>query len=256
MRTELKNRLIKLAEQHEVPAFIQNDPIQIPHRYIKKDDIEIAALITSWIATGNRKAIIGSADKLDRKLFRKTPHKYIMGEEWRQYKDVRNSFYRYYSCHDFYSLCHTLYHIYLENDSLENYLYTHYSGLSPLQCLQSTFGHINGMPDITSSSEAKKLCMFLRWMIRNNSWVDLGIWQKFSPGSLVIPLDTHVHRIATDLGITNKRKCIQTAHSITDALREVWPEDPVKGDFALFGYGVNESIADRVFSNAKNINDL
>lgn len=256
MRKELKERLIKLAEQYETPAFILNDPIQIPHRYVEKADVEIVALITSWVATGNRKAIIKSMDQIDCKLFRKVPYKYIMDEEWKQYEGNKKSFYRYYSYHDFFSLCLTLHHIYLESDCLEDYLYTNYSGLSPLQCIQSTFGHINGMPDITSSSEAKKLCMFLRWMVRSNSPVDLGIWSKFNSASLVIPLDTHVHRIATDLGITNKRKCIQTAHRITEALREIWPDDPVKGDFALFGYGVNESIADRAFSNSKNINDL
>ena len=76
--------------------------------------------------------------------------------------------------------------------------------------------------------------MFLRWMIRRDSPVDLGIWRSFSPSDLIIPLDAHVHRISTDLGLTNARKCLKTARCITDALREIWPDDPVKGDFALF----------------------
>ena len=84
--------------------------------------------------------------------------------------------------------------------------------------------------------------MFLRWMIRRDSPVDLGIWLIFSPSDLIIPLDTHVHRISTDLGLTNARKCLKTARCITDALRETWPDDPVKGDFALFGFGINESV--------------
>ena len=98
------------------------------------------------------------------------------------------------------------------------------------------------MPALSSASEAKKMCMFLRWMIRRDSPVDLGIWLSFSPSDLIIPLDTHVHRISTDLGLTNARKCLKTARCITDALREIWPDDPVKGDFALFGFGINESV--------------
>ena len=98
----------------------------------------------------------------------------------------------------------------------------------------------NGMPALSSASEAKKMCMFLRWMIRRDSPVDLGIWRSFSPSDLIIPLDAHVHRISTDLGLTNARKCLKTARCITDALREIWPDDPVKGDFALFGFGINE----------------
>lgn len=240
MERELKERLIVLAERYEVLEFIMDDPIQIPHRYVDKADIEISAFITSWIATGNRKTIIKCADKIHLELFANAPYRYIKGKNWERYLGNKKSFYRYYSYHDFYLLCSTLFHVYQSHESLEDYLYQSYSHLSPLQRLQSTFGHINGMPDISSSSEAKKLCMFLRWMIRTDSSVDFGLWKRFSSESLIIPLDTHVHRISTDLGLTNGRKCIKTAIHITEALREIWPDDPVKGDFALFGYGVNE----------------
>lgn len=252
MEEGLKKQLITLARQYEIPAFISEDPIQIPHRYHKQPDIEISALITSWIATGNRKAIIKSADKIDRELFKGNPYLYIIEKSWEEYKGNAKSFYRYYSHHDFYRLCATLFSIYQESENLEEYLDHSYTGISPLQRLQSTLGHVNGMPELTSSSEAKKMCMFLRWMIRQDSPVDLGVWKKFEADSLIIPLDTHVHRIATNLGLTKDRKCIKTACSITNALREIWPNDPVKGDFALFGYGVNESMADRAFITGKN----
>ena len=242
MNQELINKLLLLAERYETEDFIREDPIQIPHRYRggNKADIEISALVTSWIATGNRKAIVRTADRVDRELFGGQPLSYIMSREWTQCRGNKNSFYRYYSYHDFYLLCQALYPVYTEFDSLEEYLYRQFPGKSPLQRLQCVLGHINGMPDVSSSSEAKKMCMFLRWMIRRNSVVDFGIWQHFAPGELIIPLDTHVHRIATDLGLTEGRKCIRTARDVTDALREIWPDDPVKGDFALFGYGVNE----------------
>lgn len=245
MRRELKERLMFLAEQYETPAFIQDDPIQIPHRYQKQADIEISALVVSWIATGNRKAIIKCADRVDREIFKGNPYHYIISQDWKEFAGQTSSFYRYYSYHDFYLLCQALHAAYSECETLEDYLHQTYEGLSPLQRLQATLGHVNGMPDATSASEAKKMCMYLRWMIRRNSCVDFGIWQKFTPRELIIPLDTHVHRISTDLGLTQGRKCIKTARAITEALAEIWPDDPVKGDFALFGFGVNESLLDK-----------
>lgn len=234
-----------LAERYETPVFIADDPIQIPHRYQKQKDIEVSALIVSWIATGNRKAIIKCADRMDREIFGSSPHSYIMNMTWKEFSGQKSSFYRYYSYHDFYLLCQALHAVYLQCETLEDYLYETFENLSPLQRLQSAFGHINGMPNISSTSEAKKMCMFLRWMIRRNSCVDFGIWQKFDPRELLIPLDTHVHRISIDLGLTKDRKCIKTASTITEALAEIWPDDPVRGDFALFGFGVSESFTDK-----------
>lgn len=242
MNKELKEHLMLLAERYETPAFITEDPIQIPHRYSVQTDIEISALVTSWIATGNRKAIIKSADRVDCKIFRNAPQNYIMSEEWKIYAGQKDSFYRYYSYDDFYLLCDTLHMVYSRTSTLEDYLYESFEGFSPLQRLQSVFGHINGMPEMRSTSEAKKMCMFLRWMIRRDSCVDFGIWRRFHPCELTIPLDTHVHRISIDLGLTKDRKCIRTAYDITKALAHIWPDDPVKGDFALFGFGVNEPV--------------
>lgn len=240
MDSYLKEKLLLLAERYEVPDFIKEDPIQIPHRYSKKADIEISALVTSWIATGNRKFIIRTADKVDREVFGHEPLNYIISGGWESYRENRKSFYRYYSFHDFYLLCQTLRAVYKCSDSLEDYLCREFPGLSPLEGLQSVFGHINGMPEPSSNSEAKKLCMFLRWVVRKDSPVDLGIWAQYHPRDLLIPLDTHVHRISLDLGLTEKGKSIKTAREITGVLCEVWPDDPAKGDFALFGYGINE----------------
>lgn len=169
MNTELKERLMLLAERYETPAFIVEDPIRIPHRYHSQTDVEISALVTSWIATGNRKAIIRSADRIDCAIFKNAPYQYIMSKEWRMYAGQKRSFYRYYSFDDFYLLCDTLYTVYSRKLTLEDYLYESFDTLSPLQRLQSVFGHINGMPEMSSTSEAKKMCMFLRWMIDRTS---------------------------------------------------------------------------------------
>lgn len=106
MKQELKEKLLLLADKYEVKEFIMDDPIQFPHRYTDKADIEISGLIASWIATGNRKAIIKSGDRIDHELFLNAPYRYILSEEWRKYRGVTSSFYRYYSWNDFYILCH------------------------------------------------------------------------------------------------------------------------------------------------------
>lgn len=240
MNRLLKEKLLLLAERYEVAGFIQEDPIQIPHRYDKKVDIEVSALVTSWIATGNRKSIIRSAEKVDSEVFGRAPLEYVLSGRWEAYKGNKKSFYRYYSYDDFYLLCQTLRSVYSESDSLEDYLCHHFPDASSLNAMQSLFGHVNGMPEPASNSEAKKLCMFLRWVVREDSPVDLGIWRRYHSRELIIPLDTHVHRISLDLGLTEKGKSMKTAREITKALQKVWPDDPAKGDFALFGYGVNE----------------
>ena len=114
MKQELKEKLLLLADKYEVKEFIMDDPIQFPHRYTDKADIEISGLIASWIATGNRKAIIKSGDRIDHELFLNAPYRYILSEEWRKYRGVTSSFYRYYSWNDFYILCQTLYAAYRE----------------------------------------------------------------------------------------------------------------------------------------------
>lgn len=100
------------------------------------------------------------------------------------------------------------------------------------------FDNIKGFPK-DKKSACKRLNMLLRWMARQDSPVDLGLWD-IDPSKLIIPVDTHVHRMALDLGLTKRRQAdMKTALEITDAMREIWPEDPAKGDFALFGYGIN-----------------
>ena len=204
MEKELKKYLIFLADQYETPSFIAEDPIQLPHLYTTQADIEISALIASWIATGNRKAILKTACQIDQEIFRKQPYYFILRKEWEKYAGIEKSFYRYYSYDDFFQLCQTLYHVYTRQETLEAYLLHTSSESTPLRRLQSVMGHINGMPALSSSSEAKKMCMFLRWMIRRNSVVDFGLWKGFSPRELIIPLDTHVHRIAIGFNSWNQ----------------------------------------------------
>ena len=106
------------------------------------------------------------------------------------------------------------------------------------------FRDIEGIPVLTGTSACKRLAMFLRWMVRKDGIVDFGIWgTSIRPHELIIPLDTHVHQISLELGLTNQKNAtLKTAVEITEALKEVFPDDPCLGDFALFGYDINRKV--------------
>lgn len=246
MAYTLNDNLKRWAEQYETAEFIQSDPVQIPHRYYSRINIEISAFVTAWIAWGSRKQIIQKADFIDREIFKGEPYHYISGTNvdpgdvlmWHAYKGSKENFYRTFTYGDFAELCDRLYHIYSRNDNMEVALLK--SGKKPLEALQSLFGYVKGVPDMETKSGCKRLCMFLRWMCRHGSPVDIGLWTICDPRNLIIPLDTHVHKQALRLGLVKRRTPdLQTAIELTDRFAEIFPDDPTKGYFALFGYGVN-----------------
>lgn len=245
MAYTLNDNLKHWAEQYETAEFIQSDPVQFPHRYDSRVNIEISAFVTAWIAWGSRKQIIQKADFIDREIFKGAPFHYIMGtdyeykkQDWNQYKGDKTNFYRTFTYADFHDLCARLFEVYTSAESMEAALLK--SDKKPLEALQSLFGDVKGIPDMETKSGCKRLCMFLRWMCRPNSPVDFGLWTICEPRNLIIPLDTHVHKQALRLGLVTRRTPdLQTAIEITDRFAEIFPDDPTKGDFALFGYGVN-----------------
>lgn len=249
MAYTLNDNLKRWAEQYETAEFIQSDPVQFPHRYDSRVNIEISAFVTAWIAWGSRKQIIKKADFIDREIFHGAPYHYIVGTdtqgaapEWKQYKGSTESFYRTFTFGDFHDLCARLYDVYTSAESMEAAIKkTHETnGETALSTLQSLFGSVNGIPDFETQSACKRLCLFLRWMCRKGSPVDFGLWTVCEPRNLIIPLDTHVHKQAIRLGLTTRRTSdLRTAIEITDRFAEIFPDDPTKGDFALFGYGVN-----------------
>lgn len=250
MAYTLNDNLRRWAEQYETADFIQSDPVQIPHRYDSRVNIEISAFITAWIAWGSRKQIIQKADFIDREIFKGEPYHYIVGNNvepgaaplWNAYKGSKESFYRTFTYADFYDLCARLHHIYTNWANMETAIkYSHeINGETALATMQSLFGSVKGIPDFETQSACKRLCLFLRWMCRKGSPVDFGLWDVCDPRNLIIPLDTHVHKQALRLGLVKRRTPdLQTAIEITDRFAEIFPDDPTKGDFALFGYGVN-----------------
>lgn len=235
---ETKDLLIRLAERYETEEFIKDDPVQFPHEVAKRGgsrrDIEISAILSSWLAYGNRKQFCSVLQALH-ELMGYKPFEYLCSQSWRIFKDCDSTMYRFYTYHDFYTLMERLEILYNRDAfSFENKL----SKYHPISYLIACFHGIKGFPK-SNFSACKRLNMLLRWMARKESPVDLGLW-LIDPSKLIIPVDTHVHRMALDLGLTKRRQAdMKTALEITDAMREIWPEDPAKGDFALFGYGVN-----------------
>ena len=231
-KNELDTYLCKWAEEYHCSDFIAADPVQFPHRYTVKEDIEISGLLTAILSFGNRIQILKKADELDR-IMGHAPLTYVLSGKWRDdfpESDGR-SFYRMLSYADVRGYFEKLYRVYAAGKTLEDAL-KEYKGI-PMQQLCSFLG-------VSDRSPQKKLNMFLRWMIRTGSSVDFGIWRTMSASQLVIPLDTHVCRVAYQLGLTESASfSLNNAKKITAALEKVFPGDPCLGDFALFGYGVN-----------------
>lgn len=243
----IKDILKFWAKEYETADFIKFDPIQIPHRYTVKQDIEISAFVTSWLSWGNREQIIKKADFVDKCLFNGRPYDYILNFN-PSFKDEDKILYRTFRYKDFYKLCERLRYIYRLYPDMETAMDSSY----PLDALQYYFHDVNGVPNEDTRSACKRLNMFLRWVVRKESPVDFGVWGTISPSSLIIPVDTHVLQEALKLGLTKRKKAdIITAKEITSELNEVFPGDPCKGDFALFGFGVNSKKQNDVISVSK-----
>lgn len=229
-----------LAEDNETFEFVVSDPVRFLHLYRDRMDFvgaEIVGIISSWVAYGKRESFMKVIsnflkDKRDIK-------KYVMESDFSEY-DNDAPFYRFFTNRDLKALLVRLREILTDFPNLATMLYYDISekGKTALQSLIDRFRGVKGFPTDTNSA-CKRLCLFLRWMVRQNSPVDLGLFFWYDAKDLIIPLDTHVHRIALELGLTKRKSAdMKTALEITESLKEVFTNDPTKGDFALFGYGV------------------
>lgn len=235
---ELKHRLTEAVDKYETESFIKTDPVQFPHRYEHKQDIEISGLTAALMSFGNRKQIIKKVGELCT-MMGESPCRYVAERKFEKdfHRGDSGSFYRMISKSDFREVFEKLYTAYYYADCLEDYIMRFQGNAMQKMC---------GFLGISPKSPQKKVNMFLRWMVRKNSPVDLGIWKKFDSGELIIPLDTHVLHVAKALGITaNETYSLVSAKRITNTLSEVFPGDPVKGDFALFGLGTDSALNER-----------
>ena len=230
MEESLIQTLVGWAEEYNDPKYFQEDPIIFPTRFARAfeagdaslADVEISALLSAHLAWGRRAMIVRDCDRMFEEMAWR-PYDYVMNGE---YRDENASLHRTIKWSEFAGICLRLRGIYSERDSLERL------SDADFRCL--VFGQKEDR-----KAQNKKISMMRRWLVRNDGKVDLGVWKESSPQNLILPLDVHVYSQASELGLTSRRqKDIVTAHEITDAFREIWPEDPCKGDFALFGYGV------------------
>lgn len=229
-------QLKRAAAEFECPEFIKGDPIQFPHRYSERHDIETSAFISAWMAYGSRKVFLGVLDRLHSIMDSAGgPYRYITSEAWRC-QNCEGCLYRFYKWSDFSLLCERLAGVYSRMDSLEELFFPDEPLEKGVLRLCSEFDGVNGIPVPGSTSANKRLYMFLRWMVRKDSPVDFGIWNRVEPSRLLIPVDTHVYTVAKSLGLTS-RSCadLKTSVEITGQMAEIWPDDPARGDFALYG---------------------
>lgn len=246
--TLIKEFLDEKAEKYNNSSFIAHDPISIPYRYALKQDIEISAFFTASIAWGNRLSIIKSADKLMR-IMGNSPFDYIMSATDKDLCKLNKFVHRTFNAIDAKQFVLSLKNIYQQYDSLEfvfNCGHNTYQRLINFnKIFTAQFKYQRSIKHISNpqkKSAAKRLNMFLRWMVRNdNKGVDFGIWQRIMPSELYLPLDVHTGNIARKLGILKrKQNDWQALEEVMQVLKSFDCNDPVKYDFALFGLGAIE----------------
>ena len=236
MKTETIQELINNAKRCECASFIEGDPVQFPHRYSVRQDIEVSAFISAWMAYGSRKVFLGVLDKLHKMMDTAGgPYRYVVSGAWR-YLGHEGCLYRFYKWADFRLLCERLADVYSRMDSLENLFVPGEPLEKGVLRLCREFEGVNGIPVPGSTSANKRLYMFLRWMVRKGSPVDFGIWTRVTPAQLLVPVDTHVYAVAKSLGLTSRCSAdLKTSMEITGQMAQIWPDDPARGDFALYG---------------------
>lgn len=240
-----KNELDKLVEKYETSDFIKDDPVQFLHKFNTKNDIEIAGFIASLLAYGNRKQFIKKLDELF-EIAQNEPLNFIQNFEPEIIGDFN---YRFGKLNDFVSIFNVLKELYNTSDGLEELFEYGYKQERMFKTVVDYFyaradkdvgqGFYHMIPNPDNGGAMKRMCMYLRWMVRKSA-VDAGIWKFMKPSELYIPLDVHVGRISRQMGLlTRKQNDFKAVVELTENLKKLCPEDPVKYDFAMFGFGVN-----------------
>ena len=249
-KTELKDFLDEKVIQYNTFDFIDSDPIQIPHQYNLKEDIEIAGFLSATIAWGNRKMIIKNANRL-MEFMGNSPYDFVMSHSEINLNPLENFVHRTFNSIDAKTFIKGLQHIYKnhegleavfsknqEKDSMQKSIHEFKKVFFEIDHSLRTQKHIS---DPLNNSAAKRINMYLRWMVRNDNKVDFGIWNSIPTSKLSCPLDVHSGNVARKLGLLKRKQNDGKALNELDLeLRKLDKNDPVKYDFALFGLGVFE----------------
>jgi len=248
---EVKELLEKKYRQYNNPEFIATDPISIPHLFSQKEDREISGFLAATLAWGQRVTIINSSRKLMDKMG-ESPFDFVMSFRERDLQPFEGFVHRTFNFTDLCSFFWALKNLYQVHGGMENVFV---EGLKKgdmgdaISYFRDVFFQIphpqrteKHVSNPLGGASAKRINMFLRWMIRNdNSGVDFGIWKRISPRQLICPLDVHSGRVARKLGLlSRKQDDWKAAVELTNTLLVLDRSDPVKYDFALFGLGVFE----------------
>ena len=243
---ELKEYLDFKVEQYNTPVFIESDPIQLPHRFSRKEDIEIVSFLVSTIAWGQRKSIIKSGERM-LEIMEQNPLEFIQNYNSEPLSFVHRTF----NNLDLDFFFRSLSNMYA-NGGLEQAFSNH----AEIEGIKGRIVHfreqflsvehenrsVKHLSNPLKNSATKRINMFLRWMVRNDKrGVDFGIWESISPSELMLPLDVHTSNNARDLKLlTRTQNDWKALEELMGNLRKFDPNDPVKYDYALFGIGAFE----------------
>lgn len=241
-----KAELDKLVEKYENPDFIKDDPVQFIHKYSDKKDIEIAGFIASLLAYGSREQFIKKLNFLMNNIAKNEPLNFIQNFESGMIGDFN---YRFGKPNDFISIFEIMKTLYNTTDGLEELFSDGYEKGKMFETVVDYFyaranknvgqGFYHMIPNPHNGGAMKRMCMYLRWMVRK-SCVDAGIWEFMKPSELYIPLDVHVARVSREMGLLKRNSNdFKAVIELTNKLKEFCPQDPVKYDFAMFAYGVD-----------------
>jgi uncharacterized protein (TIGR02757 family) len=244
---DLKDFLEEKYLLYNRPSFIESDPVSIPHLFTKKEDIEIAGLLAATIAWGQRPTIIKNANWLVKQMGM-APYDFVMNASEKELRPFKKFVHRTFNGTDCIFFLRSLRNIYAKHKGLEN-VFRGKDVLAGIVNFRERFFSIEHpsrtrkhVSDPRSASSAKRLNMFLRWMVRKDQLgVDFGIWSYLQPAQLMCPLDVHSGNVGRKLGLlTRKQNDWRSVEELTASLRKFDAKDPVKYDIALFGLGVFE----------------
>lgn len=255
LKEDIKQLLEEKFLQFNTKGFIENDPVLIPHCFKKKEDIEIAGFLAATIAWGNRRSIINNATRL-MELMDNSPFEFVSGHTKGDLKRLDDFVHRTFNGTDCKFFIRSLKNIYEKHGSME---LAFSKGLTKNdQTIKNAIIHFRSqflkpshekrtekhISNPLNNSSAKRLCMYLRWMVRKDSkGVDFGIWKSIEASQLCLPLDVHTGNVSRKLGLLKRKQDDWKAvEEITEVLRQFDPNDPIKYDFSLFGLGVNREI--------------
>ncbi len=251
----LKTQLDKYIEKYETVDFIKDDPVQFVHNFNDKKDIEIAGFIASMFAYGKREVFISKLNYIFN-IMNNKPSDFVKSFNYKE-NNIKNCDYRFSKDCDLIEVLRILNILYSENETLESLFKYSYSQNQDIWNMfqgvvdyfyarvdknKVTKGFYHLLPNPAKKSALKRMNMLLRWFVRSSS-VDIGIWNFIPKSELLIPLDTHVAKISRKLNLLNRNdNGYESVIELTNNLKKFDPTDPIKYDFALFGYGVNNKV--------------